>query len=76
MPDAQVDPVQQHNPLVAIDNVRSYAGVPLRTADGHVLGADCVLSSEPQDFTPDQVAELEQAAAEITAILREYEIEI
>jgi len=72
--DATVDPVQQHNPLVAIDNVRAYAGVPLRGDDGHVLGAHCVLNSEAQQFTPDQVAELELAAAEITAILREYKL--
>lgn len=76
VPDAQVDPVQRHNPLVAFDNVRAYAGVPLRGEDGHVLGAHCVINSEPQQFAPEQVAELEQAAAEITTILREYRLEV
>lgn len=72
--DASEDPVQRHNPLVQFDGVRAYAGVPLRTPDGHVLGAHCVLNSEPQAFTPAQVAVLETAAAEINEILNGYRL--
>ena len=36
--------------------VRSYAGVPLTTDDGHVLGALCALDGEPHDWTDKDVA--------------------
>ncbi|GAB7189952.1 hypothetical protein NUM3379_06580 [Kineococcus sp. NUM-3379] len=38
-----LDPGTADDPLHLIDGVRSYAGVPLRTSSGHVIGAVCVL---------------------------------
>ena len=36
--------------------VRSYAGVPLTTDDGHVLGALCALDEAPHDWTDKEIA--------------------
>jgi len=48
VPDTTQDPRFFDNPLVAeAPNVRFYAGVPLRSPDGHGLGALCVLDVKP-----------------------------
>ena len=72
--DAATDPVQRDNPLVTADGVASYAGYPLTTADGHVLGAQCVIGSDPHDFTPADVEVLRAAAAEAVAVLEEHRL--
>ena len=72
--DARTDAVQHDNPLVAVEGVASYAGVPLRTRDGHVLGAHCVLGLQPHAFTAEELALLESAAEEATAVLEEHRL--
>ena len=73
--DAATDPVQATNPLVTIDGIGSYAGVPL-TIDGHVLGGHCVADGQPHDFTEADLAELRAAADEITAVLQQHRITV
>lgn len=43
----------------------AYAGAPLITRDGHVLGALCVIDTEPREWTADQVETLTEMAAEV-----------
>ena len=55
VPDARRDPVFHMYPAVEGElGLRSYAGVPLMTSDGHALGALCVFDSEPHQFTDTQ----------------------
>ncbi|MGR3498591.1 MAG: sensor histidine kinase [Limimaricola soesokkakensis] len=62
--DASVEPVALANPLVAGEfGLRFYAGVPLRTHDGHGLGTLCVIDKAPREFTPEQTAILQDLAA-------------
>jgi GAF domain-containing protein len=72
VPDAPRDPVQSLNPLVMMDSVNAYAGVPLRSANGQLLGAHCVLNDKPQEFSTDDIEILEQAGAEIVGIMERY----
>ena len=72
--DGPHDPDQHDNPLVTIDGVVSYAGAPLVTAEGHVLGGHCVVGVQPHHFTPAELAILQAGAAEATAILEEYRL--
>jgi len=44
--------------------VRCYAGVPLISARGHVLGNLCVVGLEARAFSDDDVAVLRSLAAE------------
>jgi len=52
------------NPLVTADpNIRSYAGQPLHTEDGHRVGTLCVIDRIPRTFTPEQLEVLRDLAA-------------
>lgn len=47
--DLNADPRTASNPLVTAEpHIRFYAGAPLRTEDGHVLGSLCVIDSKPR----------------------------
>src|SRR5688572_23202871 len=57
--DATADPRFAAAPLVAGDSrIRFYAGAPLLTADGHAIGALCVMDRAPRRLTPVQRAGL------------------
>jgi GAF domain-containing protein len=48
--DATTHPLVKHMPIVELDNVRCYAGIPLVTSTGHRLGTLCVIGHEPRTF--------------------------
>lgn len=61
--DARLDPHFARNPLVlGPPYIRFYAGAPLRVSSGHVLGTLCIISTEPRDFGPRLVEQLESLA--------------
>lgn len=49
--DAATHPLVKHIPLVQMDNVRCYAGIPLVTSTGQTLGTLCVAGTEPRSFS-------------------------
>jgi len=51
------------NPAVAEYTAIAYAGFPLRSPDGHVLGSFCVLDTVPRRWTEDELATLADLAA-------------
>jgi len=61
--DGATDPRTLANPLVAGEfGLRFYAGVPLRTRDGHNLGTLCVLGHEPRQVSSHESTLLEDLA--------------
>lgn len=60
-----VDATHRDNPLVSVEGVRAYAGSPLVTSRGHVLGTCCVLGAETRTFTAAELDELDAMAAEV-----------
>ncbi|GIF05055.1 GAF domain-containing protein [Actinoplanes siamensis] len=62
---------QAASPLVTVDGMASYAGVPITLA-GHIVGAHCVMGLTAQPFTPEQLDQLRGAAAEISDLLRQF----
>lgn len=63
--DAVNDDRQSSNPLVTQDGIASYAGTPLVTSNGFVLGSYCVLGTTPREFTAEELGELQRMAAEV-----------
>lgn len=62
--DAKRDVRSLANPLVAGEfGLRFYAGVPLRTGDGHHLGMLCVIDRAPREATDEQIEQLRDLAA-------------
>ena len=61
--DAALHPLVHDNRACTELGVAAYAGVPLRTAEGHTLGALCAIDTNPVDWNAEQLAILEDLAA-------------
>lgn len=72
IPDLTKDARTSHNPLVTGDpHIRFYAGAPLRTAAGDVLGSLCVIDTKtrPDGLSPNQATGLRNLARQIICLL-------
>lgn len=67
--DTERDPRFADHPAVELWDIRFYAGAPLLTADGHVLGALCLLDTEPHELSEEETALLSDMAADIVEII-------
>jgi GAF domain-containing protein len=70
--DATLDEVQHDNPVVITEGVRCYAGAPLLSPDGHVLGACCVAGAEPHEFSAQDVEVLSELAGSVVAVMSRH----
>ncbi len=67
VPDTQEDERFRNSPQVVDQpHVRFYAGAPLRTSEGFILGTLCVLDIRPREFSAAQTAMLRDLAAIVT----------
>ena len=64
--DVRIDERTRDNPSIASMGVVAWAGFPIHTPDGHVLGTLCVVDTVVRTWTPRDVAVLEQLAAVAT----------
>lgn len=68
--DALLDARFASHPLVLGEpNIRFYAGAPLLTRDGHMLGALCVIDTIPRKLAASQLAELQFMAQQVMVML-------
>lgn len=66
VPDARADPRTADNLSIAQMGVAAWAGFPVRSPDGHVLGTFCAVDTSVRQWTPHDIellATLAQAAA-------------
>ncbi|OLO05420.1 sensor domain-containing phosphodiesterase [Salinicola socius] len=66
IPDLLESPHYRDSPL-AQSGIRFYAGAPLQTYDGYLLGAMCVLGNEPRSVTEHEISMLKDLAAMVMA---------
>ena len=67
--DAREHPLVRDNLAIPDIGVVAYAGIPLQTADGFVLGSFCAIDTVPRAWTAEQVATLRDlAGAAVTEI--------
>ena len=57
--DAATDPDHTDDAFLLVNDLRFYAGVPLRMEDGSPIGTLSIMSHDARAFTPDEVADLD-----------------
>jgi predicted PurR-regulated permease PerM len=67
--DLTKDPRFADDPLVLEKGIRFYAGAPLRTSSGLVIGALCVIDTKPRKFSEPDRRRLQELAEELMADL-------
>lgn len=72
--DNTADALHAGNPMLTMTGLRSYAGVPLHSDNGHILGAHCVLDAAARHFTDEDLAILTEGAADIMRILDRHRL--
>ena len=60
--DARLDPLVSENLAIRDLDVIAYAGFPLTTSDGAVLGTFCAIDSQPRTWTPDELSFVKEMA--------------
>ncbi len=73
--DATVHPLVRDSPAIEDLGVCAYLGVPLVSAEGHVLGALCAIDHAPRHWTAQDEDALLDVAAAVSAELRRCERE-
>ncbi len=70
IPDTYADPQWRHNSVVIGEPyARFYAGIPLMTLDGHLIGTLFVVDQLPRSLSEDQIDALEKIARQVIAQL-------
>ena len=66
IPNTLADEQYATNPVViSTPYVRFYAGVPLTTLEGHILGTICVIDYVPRELSPKQVEALQALSRQV-----------
>lgn len=65
--DAASHSLVKDNPLVVIEGFRSYAGVPVISKNGYVLGNFCVFGTKERLFTQREIDKLRMYAIHVAA---------
>jgi GAF domain-containing protein len=69
LPETNVDPIRSHHPWAGDAGTRTYAGFPLISKDGHVLGVHCTLGRAPRRYTSAELALLHRGARRSVELL-------
>ncbi|OIP78356.1 MAG: hypothetical protein AUK48_01865 [Oscillatoriales cyanobacterium CG2_30_44_21] len=66
IPDTLKDERFANNPLVVDSpNIRFYAGVPIKTSEGHPIGTLCVIDRQPRELNKEQISCLKSLARQV-----------
>jgi GAF domain-containing protein len=65
--DVTADERFTHDPLVLEKGIRFYAGAPLRTSSGVIIGALCVIDTKPREFAEADQRKLQKMGDDLMA---------
>ena len=68
--DAREHPVLRDNPAIRDLGIIAYAGAPLITPSGDVLGTLCAIDHQPRHWTPEQVEILRNLAGSVLSEIK------
>ena len=68
--DARLDPRSDRNPSIATMGVVAWAGFPLRSIDGHVVGTFCAVDRVPRQWSGEDLTVLDALASAATSHLQ------
>lgn len=71
--DIDRDPLLSDNPTARQWKGRFFVATPLRTSDGHVIGALCLMDDTPRDIADNDLDFLDKVAADVVALLTRQE---
>lgn len=75
--DASKDERFHDNPLVVdAPGIRFYAGQPLKSADGKIIGTLCVIDKRPRRLTPNQIEDLKDLAAMVEIEIKSKQLAV
>lgn len=69
--DAENDAQMKENPLVLMEGVRCYAGIPLITSRGYAVGTLCVIGGESHSFDEQELSKLRDLASQVMGRLED-----
>jgi GAF domain-containing protein len=72
--DTQRDPRFAEHPAMELWGARFYAGAPLETAQGFVIGALCLLDTEPRKLEDAELELLDSLAADVVSVITGDEV--
>ena len=61
--DARTDPRTRDNPSVELMGIVAWAGYPVHSDDGHILGTFCVCDTRPREWSPRDLMVLDTLAS-------------
>jgi len=67
--DTQRDPRFADHPAIQLWDTKFYAGAPLTTAGGLVLGALCLLDTKPRSLSNEELSVLDAMAADVISVI-------
>ena len=73
--DAREHPLLKNNPAIRDLGVIAYAGAPLMTPDGHVLGTLCAIDHHPRHWTSEQVEILSNLAGSVLSEIQLHAVQ-
>ncbi|MEO5533559.1 MAG: GAF domain-containing protein [Pseudolysinimonas sp.] len=74
IPDTRADPRFDDNPLIELSYINFYAGYPLRSSEGQVIGSFCLQGSRPRDASDISMDALRDLAMQAQAEIQRYEV--
>jgi GAF domain-containing protein len=70
--DSTIDERTKDSPFTKEEGLRCYAGIPLETSRGHVIGSFCAAGDEERSFSEEELTAMRELADETMQIIEQH----